>query len=125
MPLIQRNLFPRRPPSAKCDGPSVLKAAAKSTPTAKVPSAQSQSPPTAQSVPAETAKPTPTGTATKKRDPPKKGSAAKSHRKLLSASLNSLLVIGQSGKRSMGATAPKNSNYDGSHDSFHCSTDSR
>ena len=24
MPLIQRNLFPRRPPSKKCNGPSVL-----------------------------------------------------------------------------------------------------
>ncbi|XP_075591257.1 uncharacterized protein LOC124492651 isoform X2 [Dermatophagoides farinae] len=27
MPLIQRNLFPSRPPSKKCDGPSVLRAA--------------------------------------------------------------------------------------------------
>jgi hypothetical protein len=26
MPLIQRNLFPRRPPSKKCNGPSVLQA---------------------------------------------------------------------------------------------------
>ena len=31
MRLIQRNLFPRRPPSAKCDGPSILKTSSSSS----------------------------------------------------------------------------------------------
>ena len=102
---------------AKCDGPSVLKAPAK--PTAKstaTTTAQSQSS-HPQSLASESSKSTP-------KDPLVKGGKGKwAQKKVLSASLNSLLVIGQS-KASAGSVA-KNGNYDGSHDSFHSSTDSR
>lgn len=150
MPLIQRNLFPRRPPKAKVDGPSVLRPMATNN-SSNSNSSTMKSSKQQQIDQIVTRLSTNQSHNTTNHMKPKiqaeifgekKYSGNLKHHKMMSTSLNSLMVIGNNNNNNSGngkgtrqqqkqlKNNPKtngkitNSGGGGSHDSFHSSMDS-